>query len=66
MYEKNIYQTRSGGNDYYFRTKGADKNTFLEMQFQIYKCLKTIKNVVVFSFVATIAIGLISFLIAIL
>ncbi|MDE6019576.1 MAG: hypothetical protein K2H01_01070 [Ruminococcus sp.] len=60
-YEKDIYQTRSGGTDYYFRTKGADKDTFLEIQFQIYKCLKTIKNVVIIAFIAAMATGVISF-----
>lgn len=52
--DPDVYKEANNSGTYYFRTTGANKDTFLEIQFKIYKCIKTIKNIIVFSFVCAI------------
>lgn len=57
--DENIYKISNNNGTYYFRTTGANKETFLEIQFRTYKCIKLIRDVILFSLISAIVAAVI-------
>lgn len=57
--DSDVYKVANGNGIYYFRTTGANKETFLELQFRTYKCIKLIRDVILFSLISAIVAAVI-------
>ena len=57
--DTNVYKEANKNGIYYFRTTGANNNTFLEIQFRTYKCIKLIRDIILFSLISAIVAAVI-------